>query len=46
MSGHDHLAQSIGRIVSTPLGTCIQRVSFGSELPDHIDAPANGATRI
>lgn len=46
MSGLEHLAQSIGRIVSTPLGSCIQRRTFGSELPDLIDAPANGATRI
>ncbi|WP_038789844.1 baseplate assembly protein, partial [Burkholderia pseudomallei] len=37
MSGLDHLAQSIGRIVSTPLGSCIQRRTFGSELPDLID---------
>ncbi|CAJ7441137.1 Phage baseplate assembly protein [Burkholderia pseudomallei] len=46
MSGLDHLAQSIGRIVTTPLGSCIQRRTFGSESPDLIDAPANGATRI
>ncbi|RQZ68159.1 baseplate assembly protein [Burkholderia glumae] len=46
ISGVDHLSQSVGRILTTPLGSCIQRRSFGSELPDLIDAPTNGATRI
>ncbi|CAJ3420412.1 Phage baseplate assembly protein [Burkholderia pseudomallei] len=46
VSGLDHLAQSIGKIITTPLASCIQRRAFGSELPDLIDAPANGATRI
>jgi phage baseplate assembly protein W len=45
ISGLDHLYQSIGKIVSTPLASCIQRRTFGSELPDLIDAPSNGATR-
>ncbi|WP_186143517.1 GPW/gp25 family protein [Burkholderia gladioli] len=46
IGGTDHLAQSIARILSTPLGTCIQRRTFGSELPELVDAPNNGATRI
>ncbi|KVC82463.1 GPW/gp25 family protein [Burkholderia ubonensis] len=46
ISGVDHLSQSIGRILGTPLGSCIQRRSFGSEVPDLIDAPTNGATQI
>jgi phage baseplate assembly protein W len=46
ISGVDHLSQSIGKILSTPLGSCIQRRSFGSEVPDLVDAPGNGATRI
>lgn len=46
ISGIDHLSQSIGKIITTPLASCIQRRSFGSELPDLIDAPTNGTTRI
>jgi phage baseplate assembly protein W len=46
ISGVEHLSQSIGKILSTPLGSCIQRRSFGSEVPDLIDAPSNGATQI
>ncbi|MDR5776577.1 MULTISPECIES: GPW/gp25 family protein [unclassified Caballeronia] len=45
ISGLDHLYQSIGKIVSTPLASCIKRRDFGSELTDLIDAPANGAMR-
>ena len=44
-SGLDHLYQSIGKIVSTPLASCVKRRTFGSELPDLIDAPSNGAVR-
>lgn len=44
-SGLDHLYQSIGKIVSTPLASCVERRTFGSELPDLIDAPSNGAVR-
>ena len=43
--GFDHLHQSIGKIVSTPLASCVKRRTFGSELPDLIDAPSNGAIR-
>lgn len=43
--GHDHLYQSIGKIVSTPLASCLKRRNFGSELHDLIDQPANGAMR-
>lgn len=46
ISGADHLAQSVTRILMTPLGTCLQRRSFGSELPELVDAPNNGATRV
>jgi phage baseplate assembly protein W len=45
-SGLAHLYQSIGKILSTPLGTRIARRDFGSELPDLIDAPNNGAARV
>ncbi|WGS42156.1 GPW/gp25 family protein [Burkholderia sp. JSH-S8] len=46
IAGVSHLSQSVGRILTTPLATCIQRRSFGSELPDLVDAATNGATRI
>ncbi|KWC22753.1 baseplate assembly protein [Burkholderia ubonensis] len=45
IAGLDHLYQSIGKIVSTPLASCIKRRTFGSELTDLIDAPVNGAVR-
>ncbi|MDC6129205.1 GPW/gp25 family protein [Burkholderia gladioli] len=45
LTGLDHLYQSIGKILSTPLATCIQRREFGSELADLIDAPNNGTSR-
>ncbi|RKU01958.1 baseplate assembly protein [Burkholderia sp. Nafp2/4-1b] len=46
LSGVDHLAQSVGKILTTPLASCLQRRAFGSELPELIDAPAHGATRV
>ncbi|WP_244111860.1 GPW/gp25 family protein [Burkholderia diffusa] len=46
ISGLEHLAQSVGRIIGTPLASCIQRREFGSEVPDLIDAPTNGETRV
>ncbi|MCA8066574.1 GPW/gp25 family protein [Burkholderia sp. AU38729] len=45
ISGLDHFYQSIGRIVTTPLASCVKRRTFGSELPDLIDAPGNGTVR-
>jgi phage baseplate assembly protein W len=45
ISGLDHLYQSIGKIVSTPLASCVERRAFGSALPDLIDAPSNGSVR-
>ena len=45
-AGLAHLYQSISKILTTPIGTRIARRDFGSELPDLIDAPNNGATRV
>ena len=42
----DHIAQSIGDILSTPLGTRVMRRDYGSLLAQLIDAPMNAATRI
>lgn len=45
-TGLDHLYQSIAKILTTPVGTRIARRDFGSELPELVDAPNNGATRV
>lgn len=41
-----HLAQSIGDILSTPIGTRVMRREYGSDLPLLIDAPINPETMI
>lgn len=46
LGGLGHLYQSIGRILSTPLVSCIKRRTFGSDLPDLVDAPNNGTVRV
>jgi uncharacterized protein len=46
LEGLAHLAQSIADILSTPIGSRLQRREYGSRLPDLIDAPANAATRV
>lgn len=46
VEGLPHLYQSIGKILTTPLGTCTARRSFGSPLFSLIDAPNNAATRV
>lgn len=42
----EHLMQSIGDILTTPLGSRILRRTYGSELPDLIDQPLNARTRL
>lgn len=44
ISGLAHLYQSIGQILSTALASRIKRRTFGSDIPDLIDAPTNGVT--
>lgn len=46
LDGSEHLAQSIGDIITTPLGTRIMRRDYGSLLFELIDRPLNGATRL
>jgi len=46
LDGDAHLAQSIGKILSTPIGTRVMRRDFGSALFDLIDAPFNAATKL
>lgn len=42
----DHLKQSIADILTTPLGSRLERRSYGSLLPGLIDAPDNAVTRL
>lgn len=46
IEGMDHLRQSITDILTTPLGTRLQRRDYGSLLPSLIDAPYNAGTRL
>ena len=46
LQGIEHLRQSITDILTTPLGTRLQRRSYGSLLPELIDHPDNGVTRL
>ena len=41
-----HLRQSIVDILTTPLGTRLERRTYGSLLPELIDHPDHGATRV
>ena len=45
LDGAAHLAQSIARILTTPIGSRVMRREFGSMLPALIDHPFNAATR-
>jgi phage baseplate assembly protein W len=46
LDGTAHLAQSIGKILRTPLGTRVMRRDFGSALFELIDFPANAANAM
>lgn len=46
LSGDAHLAQSIGDILTTPLGSRVMRRDYGSLLPELLDRPANAATLL
>lgn len=46
ISDLDHLRQSINQILTTAVGTRVQRRPFGSLLPELIDQPLNEATSI
>ncbi|QXZ10271.1 GPW/gp25 family protein [Comamonas sp. Y33R10-2] len=46
ITGVDHLKQSIADILTTPLGSRLERRTYGSLLPGLIDAPDNPATRL
>lgn len=46
IEGIAHLKQSIADILTTPLGSRLERRTYGSLLPSLIDAPDNAATRL
>lgn len=46
IDGEAHLAQSIGDILSTPLGSRVMLRDYGSLLFDLIDQPLNAATAM
>lgn len=46
ISGDADIVQSIGRILSTPIGSRVMRRSFGSRLLDLQDVPLTAKTRI
>lgn len=46
ITGMDHLRQSIADILTTPLGSRLERRTYGSLLPGQIDAPDNAVTRL
>lgn len=48
LSEADHISQSIGDIMTTPVGSRVMRRDYGSYCPDLIDAPGNdlGALRL
>jgi phage baseplate assembly protein W len=46
IAGADHLAQSIGDILSTPIGTRLGRREYGSLVPQQLDQPNNATGRI
>lgn len=43
LGGFDHLRQSIGDILSTPIGTRVHRRDYGSRLPRLVDRPINNS---
>lgn len=41
-----HIRQSIGDILTTPIGSRVERRPYGSIIPDLIDHPYNAANRL
>lgn len=46
IEGEEHLRQSIADILSTPVGSRVMRRDYGSLIPELLDQPANGSTRV
>lgn len=46
ITGMDHIRQSIADILTTPVGSRVERRDYGSMLPALIDQPLTGATLL
>ncbi|MDO8908910.1 MAG: GPW/gp25 family protein [Pseudohongiella sp.] len=46
LDGIDHIRQSVEDILTTPIGSRVQRRDYGSLLPELIDQPMNDATLL
>ncbi|MEM1284951.1 MAG: GPW/gp25 family protein [Pseudomonadota bacterium] len=46
LTGWAHVEQSIGVILTTPIGSRVERREFGSRIPDILDAPQNRFTIV
>lgn len=46
LGGLEHLSQSIRDILTTPIGSRVQRREYGSRLPRLVDAPMNRSTLL
>lgn len=44
--GLEHLRQSVGDILSTPIGSRVMRREYGSLVPELIDHPDNNASQV
>jgi phage baseplate assembly protein W len=44
MTGIAHICQSLADIIATRIGSRVMRRDYGSEVPELIDQPLNGAT--
>lgn len=45
VSGIEHIRVCVRKILTTWVGSCVERRDFGSELPNLVDAPLNAVTR-
>ena len=46
ITGLEHLRQSVGDILSTPIGSRVMRREYGSLVPELIDHPDNNASQV
>ncbi len=46
ISGLEHLRQSVGDILSTPIGSRVMRREYGSLVPELIDHPDNNTSQV
>ena len=46
ISTMDHLQQSVGDILTTPIGTRVMRRDYGSQVPMLVDQPNNQITEV